>query len=129
MVADVRSDQPKGFFVEPTLIAGLSNDSRVAQEEIFGPVLVIIPHDGDDDAVALANASAYGLSGSVWSADRARAVGVANRIRTGTVGVNGGLWFSPDVPFGGYKQSGIGREMGMAGFEEYLQTKSLAEPA
>jgi aldehyde dehydrogenase (NAD+) len=119
----------RGFFVEPTLVAGLSNDARVAQEEIFGPVLVIIPHDGDDDAVALANASPYGLSGSVWSADRERAVGVARRIRTGTVGINGGLWYSPDVPFGGYKQSGIGREMGVAGFEEYLQTKSMAEPA
>jgi len=118
-----------GFFVEPTLIVGLANSSRVAQEEIFGPVLVVIPHDGDDDAVALANDSTYGLSGSVWGGDRDRAVGVANRIRTGTVGVNGGLWFSPDVPFGGYRQSGVGRESGVAGFEEYLETKSLAEPA
>ncbi len=118
-----------GFFVEPTLIVGLPNSSRVAQEEIFGPVLVVIPHDGDDDAVALANDSAYGLSGSVWGGDRDRAVGVANRIRTGTVGVNGGLWFSPDMPFGGYRQSGVGRESGVAGFEEYLETKSLAEPA
>jgi len=118
-----------GYFVEPTLIVGLPNSSRVAQEEIFGPVLVVIPHDGDDDAVALANDSAYGLSGSVWGGDRERAVGVANRIRTGTVGVNGGLWFSPDVPFGGYRQSGVGRESGVAGFEEYLETKSLAEPA
>ncbi len=117
-----------GFFVEPTLIVGLPNSSRVAQEEIFGPVLVVIPHDGDDDAVALANDSTYGLSGSVWGGDRDRAVGVANRIRTGTVGVNGGLWFSPDVPFGGYRQSGVGRESGVAGFEEYLETKSLAEP-
>ena len=72
---------------------------------------------------------AYGLSGSVWSADRDRAVGVANRIRTGTIGINGGLWFSPDVPFGGYRQSGVGRESGVAGFEEYLETKSMAEPA
>lgn len=118
-----------GFFVEPTLIVGLSNSSRVAQEEIFGPVLVVLAHDGDDDAVALANDSAYGLSGSVWSGDRARAVSVANRIRTGTIGINGGLWFSPDVPFGGYRQSGVGRESGVAGFEEYLETKSLAEPA
>ncbi len=118
-----------GFFVEPTLIVGVSNSARVAQEEIFGPVLVVIPHDGDDDAVALANDSAYGLSGSVWSADRDRAIGVANRIRTGTIGINGGLWFSPDVPFGGYRQSGVGRESGVAGFEEYLETKSLAEPA
>jgi aldehyde dehydrogenase (NAD+) len=119
----------RGFFVEPTLIVGLDNRSRVAQEEIFGPVLVVIPHDGDDDAVALANDSTYGLSGSVWSADRDRAVGVADRIRTGTIGINGGLWFSPDVPFGGYKHSGVGRESGVAGFEEYLETKAIAEPA
>jgi len=119
----------RGFFVEPSLIVGLPNTSRVAREEIFGPVLVVIPHDGDDDAVALANDSAYGLSGSVWSADRQRAIGVADRIRTGTVGINGGLWFSPDMPFGGYKQSGVGRESGVAGFEEYLETKSIAEPA
>jgi len=119
----------RGFFVEPTLIVGVDNRSRVAQEEIFGPVLVVIPHDGDEDAVALANDSAYGLSGSVWSADRERAVGVADRIRTGTIGINGGLWYSPDMPFGGYKQSGVGRESGVAGFEEYLETKSIAEPA
>jgi aldehyde dehydrogenase (NAD+) len=119
----------RGFFVEPTLIVGVDNRSRVAQEEIFGPVLVVIPHDGDDHAVDLANDSSYGLSGSVWSADRQRAIGVADRIRTGTIGINGGLWFSPDVPFGGYKQSGVGRESGVAGFEEYLETKSIAEPA
>jgi aldehyde dehydrogenase (NAD+) len=119
----------RGFFIEPSLIVGLPNSSRVAREEIFGPVLVVIPHDGDDDAVALANDSAYGLSGSVWSADRQRAISVADRIRTGTVGINGGLWFSPDMPFGGYKQSGVGRESGVAGFEEYLETKSIAEPA
>jgi aldehyde dehydrogenase (NAD+) len=119
----------RGFFVEPTLIVGVPNTARVAREEIFGPVLVVIPHDGDDDAVALANDSDYGLSGSVWSVDRDRAVGVADRIRTGTVGINGGLWFSPDMPFGGYKQSGVGRESGVAGFEEYLETKSNAEPA
>ena len=123
------SGREAGYWIEPTVIAGLDNTARAAREEIFGPVLVVLPHDGDDDAVALANASAYGLSGSVWSGDRDRAVGVANRIRTGTIGVNGGIWYSPDVPFGGYKQSGIGREMGVPGFEEYLQTKSLAEPA
>ena len=122
-------DLERGFFIEPTLIVGLDNSSRVAQEEIFGPVLVVIPHDGDDDAVRIANDSTFGLSGSVYSGDRDRAVAVANRIRTGTIGVNGGLWFSPDVPFGGYKQSGIGREMGVAGFEEYLETKSIAESA
>ncbi len=122
-------DHERGFFIEPTLIVGLDPTSRVVREEIFGPVLVVIAHDGDDDAVRIANDSIYGLSGSVFSADRDRAVGVANRIRTGTIGVNGGLWFSPDVPFGGYKQSGLGREMGVAGFEEYLETKSIAEPA
>jgi aldehyde dehydrogenase (NAD+) len=123
------ADKPKGFFVEPTLAVGLGNDSRVVREEIFGPVLVVTPHGGDDDAVRLANDSPYGLSGSVWSGDRDRAMAVAGRLRTGTVGVNGGVWYSPDIPFGGYKQSGIGREMGVAGFEEYLETKSIAEPA
>jgi len=123
------ADQPRGFFVEPTLVVGIGNDSPVAQEEIFGPVLVVLPHDGDDDAVRIANDSPYGLSGSVWSGDRDRAMAVAGRLRTGTVGVNGGVWYSPDVPFGGYKQSGIGREMGVAGFEEYLETKAVAEPA
>lgn len=121
-------DQP-GFWVEPTVIAGLDNSSRLAQEEIFGPVLVVIPHDGDDDAVRIANDSAYGLSGSVDSADLDRAKAVARRIRTGTLAVNGGVWFSPDAPFGGYKQSGLGREMGVAGFEEYLEMKTIAEPA
>jgi aldehyde dehydrogenase (NAD+) len=118
-----------GYWVEPTVVAGLDNGSRVAQEEIFGPVLVVIPHDGDDDAVRIANESAYGLSGSVDSADLERAKAVARRIRTGTLAVNGGVWFSPDAPFGGYKQSGVGREMGVAGFEEYLETKTMAEPA
>ena len=118
-----------GFWVEPTVVAGLDNSSRLAQEEIFGPVLVVIPHDGDDDAVRIANESAYGLSGSVDSGDLERAKAVARRIRTGTLAVNGGVWFSPDAPFGGYKQSGVGREMGVAGFEEYLETKTIAEPA
>ena len=118
-----------GFWVQPTVVAGLSNESRLAQEEIFGPVLVVIPHDGDDDAVRIANDSAYGLSGSVDSGSLERAKAVAARIRTGTLAVNGGVWFSPDAPFGGYKQSGIGREMGVAGFEEYLETKTIAEPA
>lgn len=118
-----------GYWVAPTVVAGLDNSSRLAQEEIFGPVLVVIPHDGDDDAVRIANDSAYGLSGSVDSGSLERAKAVADRIRTGTLAVNGGVWFSPDAPFGGYKQSGLGREMGVAGFEEYLETKTMAFPA
>jgi aldehyde dehydrogenase (NAD+) len=118
-----------GFWVEPTVVSGLDNSSRLAQEEIFGPVLVVLAHDGDDDAVRIANDSAYGLSGSVESGSLERAKAVAARIRTGTIAVNGGVWFSPDAPFGGYKQSGLGREMGVAGFEEYLETKTVAEPA
>jgi aldehyde dehydrogenase (NAD+) len=119
----------RGFFVDPTLVVGLDNDARIAREEVFGPVLVVIPHDGDDDAVRIANDSDYGLSGAVWSGDPERAWAVARRIRTGTMSINGGLWYGGDVPFGGYKQSGIGREMGRAGFEEYLEIKAVAEPA
>ncbi|WP_078325133.1 aldehyde dehydrogenase [Mycobacteroides salmoniphilum] len=116
----------RGFYIEPTVVAGLTNDARVAREEIFGPVLVVIAHDGDDDAVRIANDSPYGLSGTVFSGDDERAARVASRLRVGTVNVNGGVWYSADAPFGGYKQSGIGREMGVAGFEEYLETKVIA---
>ena len=116
----------RGFFIEPTVVVGLTNDARVAREEIFGPVLTVIAHDGDDDAVRIANDSPYGLSGSVFSGDPERAQAVANRLRVGTVNVNGGVWYSADVPFGGYKQSGVGREMGVAGFEEYLELKAVA---
>ena len=119
----------RGFFIDPTLVVGLDNDARVAREEIFGPVLTVIPHDGDDDALRIANDSPYGLSGAVWSGDDDRAWSFARKVRTGTISVNGGIWYGGDVPFGGYKQSGIGREMGVAGFEEYLETKALAEPA
>jgi aldehyde dehydrogenase (NAD+) len=115
-----------GFYIEPTVIAGLTNDARVAREEIFGPVLVVLAHDGDDDAVRIANDSSYGLSGTVFSGDAERAAAVAARLRVGTVNVNGGVWYSADAPFGGYKQSGVGREMGLAGFEEYLETKIIA---
>jgi aldehyde dehydrogenase (NAD+) len=121
--------QEAGYWIEPTVIAGLDNTAKAAREEIFGPVLVVLAHDGDDDAVAIANDSPYGLSGAVFGCDLSRARSVAARLRTGTVGINGGVWFSPDVPFGGYKQSGLGREMGVAGFEEYLEIKSVAEPA
>jgi aldehyde dehydrogenase (NAD+) len=123
------ADRDTGFFIEPTVIAGLDNNARVAREEIFGPVLTVIAHDGDDDALRIANDSPYGLSGTVFSADPERAAGIAARMRVGTVNVNGGVWYSADMPFGGYKQSGIGREMGLAGFEEYLETKAIATAA
>ncbi|MEV0079941.1 aldehyde dehydrogenase [Nocardia neocaledoniensis] len=123
------ADRERGFFVEPTVISGLPNTATVAQEEIFGPVLVVIPHDGDDDAIRLANESPYGLSGSVWGTDPERVERVVAGVRTGTLSVNGGLWYHADAPFGGYKHSGIGREMGVAGFEEYLETKLVATPA
>ncbi|MCK9904061.1 aldehyde dehydrogenase [Parafrankia colletiae] len=118
-----------GFFYEPTLLANVDPDSEIAQEEIFGPVLAVIPHDGDDDAVAIANNSIFGLSGGVVSPDQERALAVARRIRSGTISVNGGNYFSPDAPFGGYKQSGIGRESGIAGLEEFLEIKTIATPA
>ncbi len=108
------------------MVAGLTNDARVAREEIFGPVLTVIAHDGDDDAIRIANDSPYGLSATVFSGDPQRAQSVASRLRVGTVNVNGGVWYSADMPFGGYKQSGIGREMGIAGFEEYLELKAIA---
>lgn len=120
------ADRETGYFIEPTVIAGLDNTARVAREEIFGPVLTVLAHDGDDDAVRIANDSPYGLSGTVFSADEDRAAGIAARMRVGTVNINGGVWYSADMPFGGYKQSGIGREMGLAGFEEYLEIKAIA---
>ena len=116
----------RGFYVEPTVFVDVSNDMAIAREEIFGPVLSVIAYDGEDDAVRIANDSAYGLSGAVWSADEARALQVARRIRTGAVSVNGGSYYGADAPFGGYKHSGIGREMGPEGFEEYLETKTIA---
>ncbi len=116
----------KGYYVEPTVFIDVNNDMTIAREEIFGPVLVVIPFEDDDDAVRIANDSPYGLSAMVTSADEARAMAVARRLRTGTIGVNGGNFYCGDAPFGGYKQSGIGREMGLEGFEEYLETKTIA---
>jgi aldehyde dehydrogenase (NAD+) len=113
-----------GYFVKPTVLANVTNDMTVAQEEIFGPVLVVIGYDDDDDAVRIANDSLYGLSGGVWSGDQERAIAVARRMRTGAVDVNGGS-FNIAAPFGGYKQSGYGRENGPYGIDEFLQTKSL----
>lgn len=114
----------KGYYVRPTVFANVKNDMKIAQEEIFGPVLCIIPFDDDDDAVRIANDSIYGLGGGVWSADADRAKKIAKRLRTGQVDINGGAW-NPLAPFGGYKQSGIGREFGTHGFEEFLEVKSL----
>ncbi|MEV5829116.1 aldehyde dehydrogenase family protein [Spirillospora sp. NPDC052242] len=115
-----------GFFYTPTLLAGVDPASEIAQEEIFGPVLVVIPYDDDDDAVRIANDSIYGLSGGVQSADQDRAIAIARRVRSGTFSINGGNYFAPDAPFGGYKQSGIGREMGVAGLEEFMERKTFA---
>ena len=120
------SHLPKGYFVEPTLFANVDNKMTIAQQEIFGPVQVVIPFDDDEDAIRIANDSSYGLSGGVFSADEARATGVARRIRTGSIGVNGGMWYGADSPYGGYKQSGIGRQCGREGFEQHLETKAIA---
>jgi aldehyde dehydrogenase (NAD+) len=119
---------PKGYFVEPTLFVDVDNSMTIAQQEIFGPVLVVIPFDDDDDAVRIANDSAYGLSGGVQSASLDRALAVAARVRTGSVFVNGGAAYGPDMPFGGYKHSGIGRQNGTYGFDQYLETKALGWP-
>jgi len=120
------TDKGNGFFVEPTCFVDVTNDMRIAQEEIFGPVLVVIPYEDDEDAIRIANDSDYGLSGGVISADEGRAMSVARRIRTGTIGVNGGMSMDVDLPFGGYKHSGVGKEWGPEGFDEYLETKVMA---
>ena len=122
------SHLPKGWFVEPTLFVDVDNTMTIAQEEIFGPVLCVIPYEDDDDAVRIANDSKYGLSGGVVSASEERATAIARRIRTGSIGVNGGLWYGADSPYGGYKDSGVGRQCGPEGFEQYLETKAIAWP-
>jgi aldehyde dehydrogenase (NAD+) len=119
---------PKGYYVEPTLFIHVDNKMTIAQEEIFGPVLVLIAFDDDDDAVRIANESRYGLVGGVNSGSLERGLAVARRIRAGMVAVNGGAPHGADMPFGGYKYSGIGRQNGAAGFEQYLETKSIAWP-
>jgi aldehyde dehydrogenase (NAD+) len=117
---------PKGWYVEPTLFVDVDNSMTIAQEEIFGPVLTVIPYEDDDDAVRIANESSYGLSGGVFSASSERATSIARRIRTGSIGVNGGLWYGADSPYGGYKASGMGRQCGIEGLEQYVETKAIA---
>ena len=121
--------QDHGWFVEPTIFAGVDNKMTIAQEEIFGPVLVVIPHDGDDDAVAIANDSDYGLCGSVFTADNDRGLSVARQVRTGTYMLNSNTPIDFASPFGGFKQSGIGREFGPEGLDSFLETKSINLPA
>lgn len=121
-----RPDKGGGYFIEPTCFVDVDNSMRIAQEEIFGPVLVIIPFEDDDDAVRIANESSYGLSGGVSSGNHERAMNLARRIRSGTVSVNNGMCIAGDIPFGGYKASGIGREWGVEGIEEFLETKLIA---
>jgi acyl-CoA reductase-like NAD-dependent aldehyde dehydrogenase len=113
-----------GYFVQPTVFSEVTTEMTIAQEEIFGPVLSIMPYDDEEDAIRIANDTVYGLAGGVWSGDEERARRVARRIRTGQVEINGGV-FNPLAPFGGYKQSGHGRELGPFGLEEFLQVKSL----
>ena len=113
-----------GYFVQQTIFSEVTRDMTIAREEIFGPVLCIIPYDTEDEAVDIANDTDYGLAGAVWSADKDHALAVAKRLRTGQVDVNGG-GFNASAPFGGYKQSGIGRERGRYGFEEFLEVKSV----
>ncbi len=120
----VPADQPRGWFVSPTVFADVDNSDRIAQEEIFGPVLAVIPYDGDDDAVALANDSEFGLAGTVWSTDDERAIEIARAVRTGTVGIND-YQLDFRAPFGGVKASGIGRELGPEGLDAFFALKSI----
>jgi aldehyde dehydrogenase (NAD+) len=119
----------KGWYVEPTVFSGVDNKMKIAQEEIFGPVLVVIPYDGDDQAVEIANDSNYGLCGSVWTGDNDRGLGVARQVRTGTYMLNAPVPIDFTTPFGGFKESGVGREFGPEGLETFLEKKSIALPA
>ena len=119
----------RGFFVSPSLFVDVDNKMSIAQEEIFGPVLVVIPYDSDEEAIRIANDSPYGLAGYVLSNSLDRSLAVARRLRAGTIGLNGGAAYGVDVPFGGFKDSGVGRQNGLAGFEQYLEVKSVAWPA
>ncbi|BBX42093.1 aldehyde dehydrogenase family protein [Mycobacterium simiae] len=120
-------DLASGFYFEPTILTDVSAGSHIAQEEVFGPVLTVLRYRDDDDAVAIANNSAYGLGGAVWGSDIDRALGIARRIRTGQVSINGTI--PGDAPFGGFKQSGIGREGGVMGLRAYMEPKAIGIPA
>jgi len=115
----------KGYFIEPTVFINANNKMRIAQEEIFGPVLTVIKFKDDEEAVKIANDSIYGLGGGVWSGNNERAMKVANKMRTGTVWINEYHLMSDRAPFGGYKQSGIGREFGLDGLKEYTEAKHI----
>jgi betaine-aldehyde dehydrogenase len=119
----------KGWFVEPTVFTNVDNKMKIAQEEIFGPVLVVIPYDGDEQAVEIANDSNYGLCGSVWTGDNDRGLGIARQVRTGTYMLNAPVPIDFTTPFGGFKESGVGREFGPEGLESFLEKKSIALPA
>jgi len=119
----------RGYYFEPTVLDLPDNANPVAQEEIFGPVLAVIGYRDVDDAVRIANDSIYGLSGGVFSGSVEHSLAVAKRIRTGGLSINGGAPYGADLPFGGFKHSGVGRQNGVAGFEQYLEIKSLAWPA
>lgn len=115
-----------GHFVAPTVITGVDNSAAIAQHEVFGPVLVLMPFDDDDDAVRIANGSVFGLAGAVMSRSAERGMNIARRVRAGSFGVNGGMFYGADAPFGGYKSSGVGRQCGIEGFQQYLETKTIA---
>ncbi len=122
-------DREKGFFIQPTLFTGVDNGMSIARQEIFGPVMVMIPFEDDADAVRIANDSIYGLSGGIHSSNIERALAMARRIRSGSLSINGAGFFGADAPFGGYKQSGVGREMGLEGLLEYMEVKTVGFPA
>ena len=127
--ADLPAGVDRGWYVRPTLFADVDNGMRIAREEIFGPVLSVIPYGDDDEAVRIADDSDYGLSGSVWTADVDRGLGIARRVRTGLFGVNQPYSMDPAAPFGGMKASGIGRELGPEGLDSYLELKAISMAA
>jgi aldehyde dehydrogenase (NAD+) len=125
-IDDLPDELRGGHFVAPTVVVGVDNSAAIARDEIFGPVLVVLPFDDDDDAVRIANDSPFGLAGAVMSGSTDRGLAIARRIRSGALGVNGGMYYGADAPFGGYKSSGVGRQCGLEGFEQYLETKTIA---